>query len=214
MHSKEIENYKKGLKLTKRQREILVGKLLGDGHLETKDRGRTYRLKIEHSIKQKEYVDWLYHEFKEWVRTRPQQKERYMNLRSVKGIYKKYWFNTLSSGSFRFYARQFYENRRKIVPKLIRKMLSPLALAVWYMDDGSIKSNAHRTILFNTHSFDKKNIKLLQDALMENFNIKTTVRKQKEGLQIYVLSESVDNLKNTIKKYIIPSMKYKLPKTW
>lgn len=214
MHSKEIENYKKELKLTKRQREILTGKLLGDGHLETKDNGRTYRLKIEHSVKQKEYVDWLYGEFKEWIRTEPQLKERYVKLRSVEGMYRKYWFNTLSSGKFRFYAQQFYGNRKKIVPKLIRKILTPLALAVWYMDDGSIKSNAHRTVLFNTHSFDKKNIKLLQDALMENFNIKTTIRKQKEGLQIYVLSESVDNLRNMIEKHILPSMKYKLPKTW
>jgi len=43
MYSKEIENQKKRLKLTKRQKEILVGKILGDGHLETQDNGKTYR---------------------------------------------------------------------------------------------------------------------------------------------------------------------------
>ena len=66
MNTKEIKNYKEKLKLTRRQREIIVGKLLGDGHLESMNNGRTYRLKIEHSLKQKEYVDWFYQEFEEW----------------------------------------------------------------------------------------------------------------------------------------------------
>lgn len=39
-------------KLTEQQREITVGLLLGDGHLETRTNGRTYRLKVEHSEEQ------------------------------------------------------------------------------------------------------------------------------------------------------------------
>ena len=46
-HSRDIEEYKQHLKLTRTQREVLVGLLLGDGHLETQNGGRTYRLKIE-----------------------------------------------------------------------------------------------------------------------------------------------------------------------
>ena len=42
------------MKLSREQREILVGILLGDAHLETQNRGRTYRLKVEHSLKEKE----------------------------------------------------------------------------------------------------------------------------------------------------------------
>jgi len=55
----------KNLKLTSELREILVGKLLGDGHLETQNKGKTWRLKIEHSIKQKEYVMHQYKIFSE-----------------------------------------------------------------------------------------------------------------------------------------------------
>jgi len=60
MRLKEIEDYKKNLKLSSLQREIIVGLALGDGHLETLNEGKTYRLKVEHSLKQREYLDWLY----------------------------------------------------------------------------------------------------------------------------------------------------------
>ncbi len=214
MYNKNIELYKKTLKLTPRQREILVGTLLGDGHLETKDLGMTYRLKIEHSLKQQEYVDWLYDEFREWVHTSPQMRERYVHLRSVSGMYKKYWFNTLSSGALRFYAQQFYRTRKKVVPRLINKMLTPLALAVWYMDDGSIKSNAHSTVLFNTHGFGDADLRRLQEALLKKFGLKTSLRKQPEGIQIYLISETIPIFRSLIQDYIHPSLRYKLPKVW
>lgn len=212
MHSNKIEAHKKELKLTDRQKDILIGKVLGDGHLETKDGGRTYRLKIEHSLKQKEYVNWLYEEFKDWVLTPPQVRTRFVVLRTVAGEYDKYWFNTLSSGSFRFYAHQFYKDKKKIAPRLIKKMLTPLALAVWFMDDGSIKSAAHKTVFLNTHSFDAGSIKLLQKALMEKFGIKTAVRKEKYGRQIYFLSETIDKFAEIVMPHILPSMRYKIPK--
>jgi len=50
MRLKEIEDYKKDLKLSSLQREIIVGLALGDGHLETHNNGRTYKLKVEHGI--------------------------------------------------------------------------------------------------------------------------------------------------------------------
>ena len=68
MNTNEIKEYKKTLKLTDLQRSILIGTLLGDGHLETQDKGKTYRLKVEHQALQSDYVEWLHSQFKEWVR--------------------------------------------------------------------------------------------------------------------------------------------------
>ena len=45
-------------KLTKRQKDILIGMLLGDGCLEKN--GRNVRLRIEHGLSQKDYLDWKY----------------------------------------------------------------------------------------------------------------------------------------------------------
>lgn len=214
MHKIEIEKYKENLKLTKRQREILVGTLLGDSHLETQNKGRTYRLKVEHSFKQKEYVDWLYKEFRNWVLSPPKVRERFVRLRTVSGVYAKYYFNTLGVGSLRFYAQQFYVGGKKAVPRLIHRWLTPLTLAVWYMDDGSIKSNHHRTVFLNTQGFAIRDLRALQKALLEKFGIKTQLRKDRDQQQIYFLAETVDKFLAMIKRYIIPSMRYKLPRVW
>lgn len=112
MRSNKIEVYKKTLKLTCRQKEIIVGLLLGDGHLETMNSGKTYRLKVEYSIRQQEYVMWLYSELKEWVRTSPQEKRK---LNTTGQETTNIWFQTYSHSALRFYARQFYDGRHKNV---------------------------------------------------------------------------------------------------
>ena len=182
-----------------------MGKILGDGHLETANH-RTYRLKIEHSIKQKFYVDWLYEQLMNLASNSPKVK-----LQKVKDkIYKKCWFNTSYSGSFRFYYQQFYLNGKKIVPKLIGRWLTPLTLAVWFMDDGSVKSKYHQAKIINTQAFDLTSLRRLQKALESNFEIKTKLRKQKEGYQIYILANSTPRFKEVIGKYILEGFKYKL----
>ena len=195
----------KKFKISSYQKQIIIGKLLGDGHLETAN-NKTFRLKIEHSIKQKDYVDWLHKQLKNLATSPPKIKLQKVNDK----IYKKYWFNTNYSSSFRFYYQQFYLDKKKNVPKIINKWLTPLTLAVWYMDDGSIKSKHYRAKIINTQAFDRLGLKRLQQALKQNFSIKTKLRKQKEGWQIYILATEIDKFNQTIKKYILPSFKYKL----
>ena len=185
MHQHEIEMGKIDLRLTSRQREIIVGTLLGDAHLETQNNGKTYRLKIEHGRRQTAYAQWLHREFAPLVRTGPQVKKQTIRYRGEDRVYEKVWFNTLSLGLLRFYAQQFYVNRKKVVPEIIAKFASPLSLAVWFMDDGSLKSKHHRARIINTQCFDDISLKRLQ-TMLEKFGIKTTLRQQKEGKQIYI----------------------------
>ncbi len=206
MYSREIEEYKKGLKLSNRQREIIVGKLLGDGHMESRYQGKTFSLMIEHSARQEDYVVWLYNEFKEWVRTSPKLKSQLIQGR----LYRKCYFRTLAHGSLRFYHQQFYRNHRKVVPQLVNKLLTPLGLAIWFMDDGSIKSKQHKARIINTQGYTKKEVERLIDILWGKFGIKAKLRKQKEGYQIYLLSETIDRFAEIINPYILPSMRYKL----
>ena len=206
MRSQQIENYKKTLKLTDRQRQIIIGTALGDGHLETPNKGRTYRLRIEHSLKQKAFVDWLYQELKPWVLSAPQIKKQIVNGK----IFHKYWFNTVAHGSLRFYGQQFYQAKKKVVPKLIHRWLTPLSMAVWYMDDGSIKSKNHRARIINTQGFTKREVAILIRALKDKFAIQSQLRKQKEGYQIMILAESAIKFAKLIKPYLHSSMKYKI----
>ena len=188
------------------QRSLLVGLLLGDGHLELQSGGREYRLKVEHGVKQKDYVDWLYEQFKDFVRTPPRIKTRI-----VKGITcKSYGFTTYSYGSFRFYAQQFYVGRKKVIPKLISKMLDPRALAIWFMDDGSFKSVSHKTYIIHTHGYEKKDLERVKDVLQKKFGIIVGLHKQYDRWRIYIMSDSATAFRNLVSAHVIPSMRYKL----
>jgi hypothetical protein len=76
MHSRKIEEQKKKIRISRKMKEVIIGLLLGDGTLETQNNGKTWRLKVEHSIEQKEYVDWLYQQLKDLVRTPPKIRVR------------------------------------------------------------------------------------------------------------------------------------------
>lgn len=208
MRGKEIEDQKKKLKLTKEQREILVGILLGDAHLETQNGGRTYRVKMEQSDKHKEYLFHLYEIFKEWVLTPPQFRIREYPS-GKKSIH--WWFQTVSHGAFRFYAHQFYREGKKTVPKLIHRWLKPRSLAYWFMDDGSIKWSKSKAVILNTHAFSHNEIKRLLRTLSEVYQLEVYPRKQKDGVQIVISGKTLHRFLEIVEPYLHPSMRYKLP---
>ena len=151
------------------QRSILVGLLLGDGHLETVTRDRTYRLKVEHSLKQKEYVDWLYEQWKDFIKSKPYLKEKTL----VRKKFSCCGFTTHSSAEFRFYAQQFYAGRKKVIPKLFAKLIDPMALAIWFMDDGSFKSIHHKTYIIHAIGYTKSELRSFKKFLKRNLALRS-----------------------------------------
>jgi hypothetical protein len=89
--------------------------------------------------------------------------------------------------------------------------MTPLTMAVWFMDDGSRKSRQCRGLYFNTQSFSSSEVRLLQDVIQRDVDVETSVRQQVDGLQIYVPSSSVGGLIGFIDDQVLPSMRYKLP---
>lgn len=202
MYSRELEQKKSSLKLTDVQREVLVGLLLGDAHLETQNRGRTYRIKLEYSSTHSEYASHLYDLFREWVFTPPQNK--------VDDTHDNIWFQTVSHPAFRFYAHQFYDGKTKVVPDNIHRLLTARGIAYWYMDDGSVKSRESKGVIFNTQCYTRDGIARLI-ATLRKFNIECSERTQKEGLQIYISGNSFETFRGIVDPYIVPSMRYKIP---
>ena len=203
MHSRAIEERKSGLKLTDVQRDTLVGLLLGDAHLETQNRGKTYRVKFEYGAKQALYAEHLYGIFKEWILTPPQAK--------VDSTHNNVWFQTVSHEAFRFYAHQFTDGGRKCVPKLIHHYMTARSIAYWFMDDGSVKSRESKGVLFNTQGFVKNDVERLIDALRSRFGLEAALRGQKDGLQIYVSGKSYERFREIVDPFVVASMRYKIP---
>ena len=107
-----------------------------------------------------------------------------------------YRFRTFTYSSFDWIYDSFYPNgTRKIVPNLIDTYLSPLALAVWMMDDGtSIKNKSFK---FCTNSFTLKEIKYLALVLKNKYNLDSSIHKSGLNNQynIYIPKSSFKDLK-------------------
>jgi hypothetical protein len=208
MYSRKIEEYKEKLSLSEDQKEILTGLLLGDACLETQNAGRTYRLKIEQSVQHQAYISHLYNLFAEWVLTPP----RLRKVISAGHESGNLAFQTISHAAFRFYAHQFYDGRQKRVPVLIHRWLTPKSIAYWFMDDGSIKSKDSKAVIFNTQCFSESEVTRLSDVISNKFGLQASVRRQKEGCQIFISGNSYEGFVEIVSPFIIAEMRYKLPK--
>lgn len=205
MNTLELRKQKSFLTMTDRQKQILVGMLLGDAHLERQKGALTARLKIEHSSAQEAYVFWKYREWRDWVRTPPKPRIRRNRLGTFST---DIGFTTLSHVEFERFRLAFYRDRRKVVPGDLR--LTSVSMAVWFMDDGSRKSSQCRGLYLNTQSFTEAEVSFLQEVMRRDVGVQTTVRKQRDGLQIYVPAPSAPILAANITRELLPSMRYKL----
>ena len=181
--------------LTKEQKSILIGVLLGDGAMRKKTHAL---LEINHSFKQREYVDWLYQKFQNFVDTRPK-------MRKSNGTRIAYRFTTKSVPVLTTFYDKFFKQKHKIIPDDL--ILTPLTLAVWYMDDGS---RCDEDIYLNSQQFTKEEQEKLVGMLYIQHHIQASLNKDKQYLRIRIRKESVKRMMNMISSYIIPTMRYKL----
>jgi len=97
----------------------------------------------------------------------------------------------------------------KVVPANIGDYLTPLALAIWIMDDGLRMSSG---LSLATHGFTKADVELLGTVLWVKYGLKTTLHRYKPDLDqysLYISAESMPLLVSIINPYIHPSMYHK-----
>lgn len=202
------------LSLTKEERDILVGSLLGDGCLRIMSRCTVPAFSVSHSEAQKQYVFWKYAKLKRWVRRSPWREERvYHKDRSRKTF--SWRFQTLSNTVFSKLHSTFYQDRKKIIPENLVNFLknSPLAFAVWLMDDGN---RNHQAVFINTQSFNLAEQHKLVRVLQEAYDLKAKVNKHSisNGKQLYRIrlsTESTNKLPKILGKNLLPEFYYKIP---
>jgi hypothetical protein len=194
------------MSLTRIQKEVLIGTLLGDASLSW-NTNKT-KARIHFRQKKKAYIDHLYDLFKEFISTPPRQNK-------ITGIWQ---CNTRGFAVFRFYKHQFYdENNKKVIPKLIHRWLTPRALAYWYMDDGCQKWPGHSSgVRFCTDCFFHCQVKQLATTLSDLYNVKTSTFHQRKDLRIYISGSGKNAIVfgQHLLPYIHPSMMYKIPVSW
>ena len=177
------------------QRSIINGTLLGDGSMRCKTNAL---LEINHSVHQRAYVDWKFRHLTDLVLTPPK-------ARRGNGNRIAYRFVTRSLPELTEFYRLFYESGSKVVPDL---ELTPLTLAVWFMDDGCKSRSA---VYLNTQQFDAHSQERLLRMLWKQWRIACTLNRDKQYFRIRVSTDGTCRLREVIEPLLLPQMRYKLP---
>lgn len=194
---------------SKREQSIIVGLLLGDGSMQRLSK-RSARLVVKHGVKQREYVYFLYNELRRWVKTPPKMTTELDRRFGTKS--NRYRFRTVNSPCFLEYYGMFYDEKgKKRLPDTIRALLDEIALAIWFMDDGSYKTDS-KGLLINSNHFNMNEQETLRAVLKEKFGIITSLHTLRQWKRIYIPADESPKFAKIILPYIIPSLRYKLQK--
>jgi predicted transcriptional regulator len=192
MRKHKIERSSK-VKLTKREKAILIGTLLGDSALQQTKGSHNVKLSCIHSTKQSKYCLWKADnlkslEMKSYDYKTKKDKKTGKVYYGV-GIYSKctetlnYWYSELYK-------------EKKIIPNSLLEHFNDLSLAVLYMDDGYIRGSSYSLC---TDCFDQQSL--------ANFN---NMCKSKFGIQWKVSSRNrlvlPIRFRKTFEKLITPHM--------
>jgi hypothetical protein len=215
------------LPFTSRQQAVLTGTLLGDSFIQhTSSHAGTCRLRFYHCIQQAEYCKWKREVFINFCnKTKPPYvSQRHNNKGSFAALvaYTEYRkeFKPIHT---MWYSKNIHQKWSKRVPATIKNLLKdPLGLAVWYLDDGTYRTDCESARLA-TQGFTFQENELLQQVLFYNFQIvsciETTKRsssKPQYGLAILSKTGGFRKLRETIYDIVkteIPTMIYKLERT-
>ena len=192
--------------MKKQQKLIVIGTILGDGFLQ-KTGKKNARLRLEHGLKQKEYLLWKY-QILEDLFTKPMVLERKNPIFGK--TYQYIRAQSYSSLEFGELYQLFYNNRQRVIPESINNLLkNPLTLAVWFMDDGYYYGRDKMAYIY-LPKYDQASINYLLSALKENFNLFPTLKIKKRGEYVFIFPvKETEKLMKLIRRFLIPSMVYK-----
>ncbi len=191
---------------------ILIGSLLGDGSMEKDGNGSRFAFYQEKS--NGEYLLHLHHIISSLGYCKPEIPKIHTRKGAKEGTIRYiYRLRSYTFSSFNWIHSSFYPNNRKVIPTNINleDYITPLALAIWVMDDGYYHKN--KGISFSTNSFTLDEIKYLGNILKSKYSLDYSIVKTGTINQynIYIPKESAILLGKIIKKHLAPSMYYKIP---
>ena len=192
MSYNRLGNQLRQTRLHSLEKEMIQGCLLGDGTLSKS--GKHYRLRIEHSSRDKEYVDWKF------------QLLRRLCISNVQYVsdHDSFRFGTVGHPEITTLRQVWYGPMKQVPSDLI---LTPMMLAVWFMDDGT----KHRdTVYISVHSFSEQSLDILRNQI-SLFGIQTTVNSDAKGKRLYVIKKSYPSFERLTKPYFIKCMERKWP---
>ncbi len=155
--------------LTDLQQDLIIGTTIGDANIRQRNKNCMFR--VEHSIKQKKYVEWKYEILKDFNSKGLKLIQKSINSRFIS----TYGFDINTHYVFNFYRKLFYNKKgKKIITKQILGLLNHRSLAIWLCDDGSY-CKKQKYIILCTNSFTFEEHKLMKEYFFEVWGINPTI---------------------------------------
>jgi hypothetical protein len=190
--------------LTYLQKQVLLGIMLGDGTFyQNSISGKIEWVHKKNSI---EYMDYISQILGYIVN--PNRRDGVSGYGS-----KTLRQETFSNYYIKDYFTSFIKGGRKIVPNWVEAELTPISIAFWYMDDGTLLHDEGQRdrVSFATCGFTKKDCDVLVKGL-KKLGIESQIKKYSDGYnRIVVDADNSIKLFLLISPYVSESMKYKIP---
>lgn len=124
-------------------------------------------------------------------------------------------FATLTLPCFTYYRKLFYPSlpagKHKIVPLNIKELLTPIALAYWIMDDGSLQNKGlHLSVYGYTYNEVLLLKSTIEDMFLPHNTIKCSIHNHKKGYRLYIWEGSMNIVINHVVQYMHKDMLYKV----
>jgi len=198
------------------QRELLTGMLLGDASMAT-CRKRAL-LRLTHSINQEEWFDRKLEALKGFTWT-----GRHYRKQPLGGI--AISVNSRVSGGLNEIYRAWYPDGKKRINRTeVSACFSPMMLAAWYCDDGSLHVNKTKagketrpSAILYTNNFEHDDVEWLTQLLIDHgidchVVVNKRPRQSKPYPVIYIGVDGFERFISLVGPYVPPEMRYKLPK--
>lgn len=200
-------------KLSKEQKSLLIGLLLGDGTISS-----NYVFKLSHSEAQREFLEWKIDLLNKFGFKNNGVKEYISTCGYNKG--NKVLYSQMSlNPTIKALRRTVYTPKKHITRRLLN-WLTPIGLAIWYMDDGCINVNTSKQCSSIQHTIkiatcvDLDTAQVIIDYFKEVWDVQ--FRPFKEGKGTYSIASSTESdcaaFIQIIRPYIeqVPSLLYKI----
>lgn len=181
-------------------KDVLIGKMLGDGSLSNNS------VQFSHKVENNDYLEYTLNSLGFLKGKKQTDTISGYGTAMVRGRSK-------SNKAIELLFKNWFKNNKKIVPNI---KLSPISLAFWYMDDGSLchTTTQQDRALFATCGFDEKSVDNLIKALDELGLKGIKFLSDNKYWRIRLNYKDADKMFKMIAPYICSDMKYKLPEKY
>lgn len=202
-------------KFNKKSRNLLIALLLGDGTI-----SNNFVFKIAHAESQKDYLEWKIKQLND-NGIRNNGVKSYIKTKGYNSGAPVYYTQLNIIPFIKVLRRVVYKDKKIIGNRKLLNRLTPIGIAIWYMDDGHI--NIRKSKEGKIHGFyikistcePKEEVQTIIDYFREQWDINFYMFHEGKKADSYSLCcGTKEGLKfiDLVKPYVsqIPSMKYKI----